>query len=138
MPSERQDEAYVSIWLPGQPEPVVGGLLSRSGKQLVFNYGQSYLNRKNAIAIYHPELPLRAGRLPLLPGLALPNCIRDASPAAWGRRVLINRLLGLKGAEAAETELDELTYLLQSGSDRTGALDFQQSPTDYIPRQKAN
>jgi serine/threonine-protein kinase HipA len=139
MPSERQDdETYVWIWLPNQTDPVIAGLLSRSGKEFVFNYGQSYLRRPDAIAIYHPELPLKAGRLPLLPGLIMPNCIRDASPDAWGRRVLINRLLGLKGTQAAQIELDELTYLLQSGSDRAGALDFQESPTNYVPRQRKN
>jgi serine/threonine-protein kinase HipA len=70
--------------------------------------------------------------------MQLPSCIRDASPDAWGRRVIINRTLGLKGGDAYEIELDELTYLLESGSDRVGALDFQSSPTAYAPRQRAN
>jgi serine/threonine-protein kinase HipA len=48
--------------------------------------------------------------------------------------VLINRKLGMKGGDAALVELDELTYLLDSGSDRIGALDFQQSATQYVPR----
>ena len=52
---------------------------------------------------------------------------------AWGRRVLINRKLGLKGEDASKQELSELTYLLESGSDRTGALDFQLSATKYTP-----
>jgi len=137
MPSEvRYEEAYVWIWLPGQAEPVVAGLLSRAGTGLVFNYGRSYLARSDAIPIYEPELPLRAGILPLLNGLSMPSCIRDASPDAWGRRVIINSTLGLKGQKAAGAELDELTYLLESGSDRVGALDFQLSPTDYVPRQR--
>ena len=135
---QQQNEAYVWIWLPRKTEPIVAGILTRSNNQFVFNYGQSYLNRSDAIPIYSPELPLRLGRLPLLPGLSMPNCIRDASPDAWGRRVLINRLLELKGKEAAQTELDELTYLLQSGSDRSGALDFQESPKNYSPRQRHN
>jgi serine/threonine-protein kinase HipA len=135
MPFKRPDEAYVWVWLPGQAAPVVAGLLARVGDRLVFNYGQSYLSRNDAIALYEPELPLRAGRLPLQPGQIMPNCLRDASPDAWGRRVLINRILGLKGARAAQVELDELVYLLQSGSDRIGALDFQGSPTAYVPRQ---
>ncbi|MGH9564082.1 MAG: type II toxin-antitoxin system HipA family toxin, partial [Terracidiphilus sp.] len=138
MTSDPPDGAYVWIWLPGQSKPIVAGLLSRSGKQFVFNYGQSYLNRGDAIAIYHPELPLRAGHLPLLPGLTMPNCIRDGSPDAWGRRVIINRLAGLENNEAAQFEPDELTYLIHSGSDRAGALDFQQSPTVYVPRQGKN
>ena len=31
-------------------------------------------------------------------------------------------------------QLDELTYLLESGSDRIGALDFQRSATEYVAR----
>ncbi len=127
-------EAYVWIWLPNETEPVVAGLLTEIGNLLVFNYGRSYLNRENAIAIYDPELPLKPGEIPLLPGLSMPSCIRDASPDAWGRRVLINRKLGLKREDASKQELSELTYLLESGSDRTGALDFQLSATKYTPR----
>lgn len=127
-------EAYVWVWLPDATEPVVAGLLSRQGQQLLFNYGRSYLARPDAMALYAPELPLRAGTIALLPGLNMPSCIRDASPDAWGRRVLINRKLGAYGQDTAGFELDELTYLLESGSDRIGALDFQSSPTRYQPR----
>lgn len=136
MTSDAYEEAYVWIWLPGRTEPVVAGLLTRQGRQIVFNYGRSYLAREDRIAIYLPELPLEPGILPLLPGLDMPSCIRDASPDAWGRRVIINRKLGLKGDGAESVELDELTYLLDSGSDRIGALDFQTSPTAYKPRQR--
>ena len=128
-------EAYVWVWLPDATQPVVAGLLSRQGQQLVFNYGRSYLARSDAIALYAPELPLQSGSIPLIAGLSMPSCLRDASPDAWGRRVLINRKLGVKGADASEFELDELTYLLESGSDRIGALDFQMSATQYLPRQ---
>jgi len=128
-------EAYVWVWLPDATQPVVAGLLSRQGEQLVFNYGRSYLARSDAIALYAPELPLQSGSIPLIAGLSMPSCLRDASPDAWGRRVLINRKLGVKGADASEIELDELTYLLESGSDRIGALDFQMSATQYVPRQ---
>ena len=128
-------EAYAWVWLPNATQPVVAGLLSRQGQQLVFNYGRSYLARSDAIALYAPELPLQSGSIPLIVGLIMPSCLRDASPDAWGRRVLINRKLGVKGADASEFELDELTYLLESGSDRIGALDFQMSATQYVPRQ---
>jgi serine/threonine-protein kinase HipA len=127
-------EAYVWIWLPGETRPVVAGVLQRVGNQLLFNYGRSYLARENAISIYEPELPLQAGEIPLADGLSMPGCIRDASPDAWGRRVLIHRLLSVKGKEAASHDLGELTYLLESGSDRAGALDFQVSPSKYEPR----
>ena len=133
---ERTDaEAYVWVWLPEATQPVVAGLLSRSGQQLMFNYGRSYLAREDAMALYAPELPLQPGSIPLIAGLSMPSCLRDASPDAWGRRVLINRKLGVRGADASEFELDELTYLLESGSDRIGALDFQMSATQYVPRQ---
>ena len=130
----RYQEAYVWIWLPEELVPVVAGVLTRADDLLVFNYGRSYLARSNAIPIYEPELPLKAGALPLLPGLSMPNCIRDAAPDAWGRRVIINRKLGRRGRQVDTAELDELTYLLESGSDRSGALDFQLSPSTYVPR----
>ena len=47
-------------------------------------------------------------------------------------------MLGSKGSHTDVALLDELTYLLESGSDRTGALDFQFSPTEYTPRNHAN
>lgn len=127
-------EAYVWIWLPGEIQPVVAGLLTRIGDRLHFNYGQSYLHRKGAIALYEPELPLRAGEIPLLPGFSMPGCIRDASPDAWGRRVIVNRKFGRIGQDAANLELSELDYLLESGSDRAGALDFQKSAKRYEAR----
>ena len=142
MTSKTEKEAFVWIWLPDETEPVVAGRLEADNGNILFNYGKSYLDRigdsKPAIAIYEPELPLKAGVLPLPEGLTMPGCIRDAAPDAWGRRVIINKKLGLKGAGTDTAELDELTYLLESGSDRIGALDFQRSPTEYVPRTANN
>lgn len=126
-------EAYVWFWLPDAETPVVAGMLSRQGRQLVFNYGRSYLALKNAIPLYAPELPLRAGILPLMTGLDMPSCLRDASPDAWGRRVLIHHKYAL--GNEVDGDLDELTYLLESGSNRIGALDFQTSSSQYFSRQ---
>ena len=130
-------QAFVWVWLPDQTEPVVAGLLSASGKQFVFNYGRSYLARKDAIPLYEPELPLRSGILPLTAGLNMPNCIRDAAPDAWGRRIIINRKFGAQGENVDPGNVDELTYLLESGSDRIGALDFQASSANYVAREGA-
>jgi len=148
MPSEKtflkknSTEAFVWIWLPDETKPVVAGRLEADHGNLLFNYGKSYLERVNdtkpAIPVYEPELPLKSGTLPLLDGLSMPGCIRDAAPDAWGRRVIINKKLGLKGAGTDTATLDELTYLLESGSDRIGALDFQLSPTEYEPRSATN
>ncbi len=139
---EKYNEAFVWIWLPGECEPVVAGKLEADHGNILFNYGKSYLERMNdtnaAIPIYEPELPLKTGASPLLNGLNMPGCIRDAAPDAWGRRVIINKKLGLKGANTDTAELSELAYLLESGSDRIGALDFQSSPSEYVPRSANN
>lgn len=139
MISETVREAYVWIWLPGATRPVVAGRLEANGGQLLFNYGRSYLERVQdsppAIPIYEPELPLQSGLIAPAPGLSMAGCLRDAAPDAWGRRVIINRTLGLRRTASDTAELDELTYLLESGSDRIGALDFQRSPTEYVPRE---
>lgn len=136
MPSEAlPDEAFVWIWLPGKTDPVVAGRLWRESGRLAFNYGRSYLARPDAIAIYEPELPLVLGPQSPPFGLALPSCIRDAAPDAWGRRVILNRRFGAKRANIDVDRLDELTYLLESGSDRIGALDFQRSPERYEARE---
>lgn len=140
MTSETTDkEAYVWIWLPETTEPVVAGKLEADDQgNIQFNYGKSYLERitatPQAIPIYEPELPLKKGVLPLLDGLTMPGCIRDSAPDAWGRRVIINKKLGRKGKDTDTDALGELTYLLESGSDRIGALDFQRSPSEYHPR----
>jgi len=137
------NEAFVWIWLPDVTEPVVAGKLEADDQGNVqFNYGKSYLDRINAnppaISIYEPELPLKKGVLPLLDGLTMPGCIRDSAPDAWGRRVIINKKLGRKGKDTDTDALGELTYLLESGSDRIGALDFQRSPSEYVPRSANN
>lgn len=138
----KYNEAFVWIWLPDSTEPVVAGKLEVDNSNILFNYGKSYLERVNdtnpAISIYEPELPLKSGALSLLDGLDMPGCIRDAAPDAWGRRVIINKKFGLKGADTDTADLDELTYLLESGSDRIGALDFQRSPFKYVPRSATN
>lgn len=132
------DEAYVWVWLPGATAPVVAGRLYAHDGLVSFNYGRSYRELRAAIPLYLPELPLQAGELPLLAGLTMPGCIRDAAPDAWGRRVILNRKFGVKGDEVAKLDLSELTFLLESGSDRIGALDFQFSPTKYEPRAPTN
>ncbi len=128
-------KCYVWSWLPGATEPVVAGELRFDAKgRQTFVYGRSYLERTNAGPIYEPELPLRPGGHEPVDGLDHFSCLRDAAPDAWGRRVIENRLFG-RSDGAAEGNVDESIYLLRSGSDRTGALDFQESASEYIPRE---
>lgn len=133
-PNEPPHEAYVWIWLPEMTEPVVAGKLTQDRKLLLFNYGKSYLQRDDAISLSTLELPLQSGLQRPLAGLEVAGCIRDAAPDAWGRRVVLRHLLGTQAAQMDTNYLSELTYLLASGSDRIGALDFQLSATNYVAR----
>lgn len=130
----RPTEAFVWVWLSERAEPVVAGRIVVTNGEISFFYGRSYLQNPNAVALYLPELPLELGEIRPLHGLSMPSSIRDASPDAWGRRVILNRAFGVKGGELNGLDLDELTFLLESGSDRIGALDFQASATHYIGR----
>lgn len=129
------NEIFVWLWLPGATEPIVVGKLTKVDKRVLFTYGQSYLDNPKAIPIYDKELPLQSGTQEKSLGTeAMPGCIRDAAPDAWGRRVILNKLLGAKGKAADPGDLDEFTYLMESGSDRIGGLDFQVSAKTYEPR----
>ena len=131
-------EAFVWIWLPGKTAPVVAGRVHAEDDHFVFTYGRSYLAREDAIPVYAPELPLRTGAIVPEPPLEIANALRDASPDAWGRRVIAHRFAGGGGRAGDLFDLDELTFMLRSGSDRIGALDFQASPRDYVPRESDN
>ncbi len=121
-------EAYVWVWRPGELEPVVAGVLRRRGPLVAFSYGQSYLDRAE-FPLYLPELPLVS--LEIAPEHdEIAGCIRDAGPDGWGRRVIGYQM-------QIDPKADEptlLDYLLLSGSNRIGALDFQASPTEYLHR----
>jgi serine/threonine-protein kinase HipA len=134
MTSEPQpQEAYVWVWLPGATKPVVAGRLEAVGPIVNFTYARSYLGRADRISLYEPELPLVEREISPRVG-EIAGAIADAGPDAWGQRVILNHRVG-RGAEDT-ADLGPLTYLLGSGSDRIGALDFQASPIDYVPRDK--
>ena len=131
-------EAFVWVWLPGAAEPVVAGRVQSEGDIVNFNYGRSYLEREDAIPLYLPELPLRSGAIPPARGLSMPGCIADAMPDAWGRRVVMRHVLGSSARAADAGGLGPLGFMLESGSDRIGAIDFQRSPDVYEPRRGDN
>lgn len=130
---------YVWIWLAGQQNPVPAGVLEqRTDAGLSFRYGNKYVERADAISIYRPELPLEAGIwFEPTEDLGMPGCIRDAAPDSWGRRVITSALTGQRGPSADVTALSETVYLLHSGSNRFGAIDFQESAETFIPRGNA-
>jgi serine/threonine-protein kinase HipA len=134
MTSEPQ-QAFVWIWLPGAANPVIAGRLDTVGELITFTYGRSFLAREDRISLYLPELPLMRGAISPVAG-DVAGCIADAAPDAWGRRVILNRRVG--GGALDTSDLNLLTYLLGSGSDRIGALDFQTSASQYVARRSAN
>lgn len=111
-------EAFVWIWLPGETQPILCGKLQQNYGELQFLYGKSYLGQRHAISLDPRELPLEEGVFRPRVG-EMHGVVRDASPDAWGRRVLLYRL-----DQGAVTELD---YLLKAGTDRIGALTVQES-----------
>jgi serine/threonine-protein kinase HipA len=120
-------DAFVWIWLPDSAAPVVAGRIEKHGPLHHFTYGRSYRERADAIALSPFELPLQPGTFEPVGMNAIHSCLRDAAPDAWGRRVI--------GYKYPDLAADELDYLLLSGSDRIGALDFQVSATEYAPRE---
>lgn len=123
---------FVWTWLPEARDPVVAGRLDRAGPMVTFTYGQSYLGRDGAIPLFLPELPLVRGPISPMTG-EVAGVIADAAPDAWGQRVILARRQA--GAISKENDLDILAYLIESGSDRFGALDFQRSATEYAARE---
>ena len=84
-------ECFVWVWLPEATEPVVSGRLVLEGTRYLFAYGRSYLAREDSISLYQPELPLIAGWIDPPDDMEMAGCLWDASPDAWGQRVICHR-----------------------------------------------
>ena len=84
------------------------------------------------MSLYEPELTLQDGVIAPINGVLIASCIRDGSPDAWGRRVILNRLTGKQPDAAGVPEISQLTFLRQSGPDRIDALVFQASAAEYV------
>lgn len=125
-------QVFVWTWLPGATSPIPAGVLEQRGgtTDLSFRYGDQYRERPGAVSLYN--LPFDG---PIWHeashNLKMPAAVRDASPDSWGRRVILQRV---DPASEDTSDLDERTYLLESGSNRLGAIDFQTSAREYVPR----
>jgi serine/threonine-protein kinase HipA len=114
------DRAYAYLQLPGSFEIVTAGFFEqqeRAGVAVgVFVYNPTYLERADAVPLDPFELPLREGRFETVKLSGIFGSLRDASPDAWGRRIIERHL--------NRTDLSEVEYLLHSPEDRAGALSF--------------
>lgn len=83
-----------------------------------FRYGDRYLQRADAVEFdpYHLPLDKIVHEFTQLKGI--PGAVRDASPDAWGRRVIEYR------CERAAGDLHEIDYLLHGPQDGAGYLSF--------------
>ncbi len=122
-------EAYVWMWLPETLEPLVIGKMVLEAGRYHFTYGRHYRAHKKGIALSPVELPMAAHTFSPTGLHEMWPSLRDSSPDAWGRRLIDYQFPDLNP--------NELDYLLLSGSDRIGALDFQSSATEYKPRESA-
>lgn len=124
---KKLQELFVWCWLPSQEKPIVAGRLRLSKKGYEFIYGQSYFQQAGAFSFDPQDLSLMH---PIFgPQPQLFSVLRDASPDAWGRRVLLYRLNMTPGTDTQV--LTELEYLLHGGNNRIGALHFQTSADVY-------
>ena len=132
---ELVSECFVYITLPRETSGVTAGRLvltkDRRGSTLGrFDYGGSYLSRKDAVEIDPVELKLAEGTYQTARLKGLFGAVRDSSPDDWGRRV-IERHTGT-------VQLDELGYLLESPDDRAGALSFGIGKNPPAPKRDFN
>lgn len=132
-PAEAQ-RVYVHLQMPQSLEVVTAGYHEISFPNGIvtgtFVYNPGYLRRPDAVPLEPFELPLSPRRAPTVKLRGLFGCLRDASPDAWGRRI-IERHLG-------RTDLTEVDYLLHSPEDRAGALSFGHGRTPPAPRRDFN
>jgi serine/threonine-protein kinase HipA len=135
MTSER--EAYVYIQLPGTLETVPAALLKveqlRDGTHVGrFRYGDRYLARADAIELDPFELPLGDIVYEFTKLKGIPGAVRDASPDAWGRRVIEHKL------DRAPADLTEIDYLLNGPQDGAGNLSFGLKAQPPAPVRRYN
>ncbi|MDO9606244.1 MAG: HipA domain-containing protein [Hydrogenophaga sp.] len=135
MTSERQ--AYVYIQLPGTLETVPAALLKvqtlPDGTQIGrFRYGDRYLQRPDAVALDPFRLPLAKSVFEFTQLKGIPGAVRDASPDAWGRRVIEHTL------QRSAADLQEIDYLLHGPQDGAGCLSFGLKVDPPAPRRTYN
>jgi len=114
---------YVYIQLPGTFDWVPCASLKvrevdGGGFAGTFTYGKRYLARPDVVALdpFHLPLTQHAQKFTRLKGI--PGAVRDASPDAWGRRVIQAKL------QRPESDISEMDYLLNGPDDGAGNLRF--------------
>ncbi|MDD3934917.1 type II toxin-antitoxin system HipA family toxin [Rhodoferax sp.] len=133
----KENLCYVYTQLPGTFEwvPCASLKVRQVGAgafQGTFTYGKRYLARTNVVELdpYHLKLTDKPILFTKLKGI--PGALRDASPDAWGRRVIQARLA------REEADLSEMDYLLNGPDDGAGNLRFGLSAQPPGPSKPFN
>lgn len=120
---QKENTCYVYAQLPGTFEWVPCASLkvrevAAGAFEGTFTYGKRYLERQNVVELdpYHLKLSSKPMKFTMLKGI--PGALRDASPDAWGRRVIQARL------QREEADISEMEYLLNGPDDGAGNLRF--------------
>lgn len=128
---------YIYIQLPGTLDTVPCASLrvrplGAGAWEGTFTYGKRYLERTDVVALdpFHLPLSTRPQKFTKLKGI--PGAVRDASPDAWGRRVIQAKL------QRPEADLQEMDYLLNGPDDGAGNLSFGRTLTPPAPRRPFN
>lgn len=132
-----EQACYVYIQLPGTMETVPCASLKvrtvgAGAFEGTLTYGKRYLARPEVVALdpFHLPLSTRPQKFTKLKGI--PGAVRDASPDAWGRRVIQAKL------QRPEADIQEMDYLLNGPDDGAGNLSFGRSVTPPAPRRPFN
>jgi len=132
-----EQSCYVYVQLPDTFEPVPCALLrvrelGAGVFEGTFTYGRRYLERPGVVSLdpYHLPLTPAPQRFTKLKGI--PGAVRDASPDAWGRRVIQAKL------QRPEVDIDEVEYLLSGPDDGAGWLSFGRTVTPPASRRPFN
>ena len=132
-----EQACYVYIQLPGTVERVPCASLTvravgAGAYEGTFTYGRRYLERADVVPLdpFHVPLTTRPTRFTKLKGI--PGAVRDASPDAWGRRVIQAKL------QRPEADIQEVEYLLNGPDDGAGNLSFGRTTTPPAARRPFN
>jgi serine/threonine-protein kinase HipA len=132
-----EQACYVYIQLPGTMETVPCASLrvrtiGAGAYEGTFTYGKRYLERPEVVPLdpFHLPLTTRPQKFTKLKGI--PGAVRDASPDAWGRRVIQAKL------QRPEAAIQEIEYLLSGPDDGAGNLSFGRTATPPAPRRPFN
>lgn len=136
MASDEQ-ACYVYIQLPGTMETVPCASLKvravgAGAFEGTFTYGKRYLDRPEVVALEPFHLPLSARPQKFTKLKGIPGAVRDASPDAWGRRVIQAKL------QRTEADIREVEYLLYGPDDGAGNLSFGRTTTPSGPGRPFN